>query len=319
MLTLHDASTTYLLVQRSPETTKSYRLTLNRLEEFLGPSADLTAITTPDLLRFFDHIRNGLKPSSQATYTITVKTFFTWCAETMNYLQFSPAHRIKVKMPKPTPSALKTMPMHVLEGSYERAQQRRPAFAIRNKAILAFLDDTACRRKAVALLKISQLDLERFQAFPEEKGGGEQPLTFTHHAADALRAWLAIRPKRCKHDYVFTHVFRQKGEYRSLTPDGISGIINSLTEGISSRPYGPHSLRKLVAQDMYEHGETSLVVRDKLNHKHVETTESHYLYRVGLPSRKATDRRGIRRHPVPVSGGKSKIIPLDFEEDVRSV
>lgn len=311
MVTLQNAVDVYLRINRSPHTTRSYGITLHRLTEFLAPECDLVSITASDVLLFLDHIRPGLKPSSEATHTVILKTFFKWCME-MNFVELSPAYRIKVRLPKPQASISRAMPKKVLNDMYSRVQGKQRLFAVRDYALLCFLDDTACRRGAVAELEIDQIDFDQNIAYSLEKGGDKKPLEFSSRAAAALKAWLKVRP-RCKHNYVFTHLLKGRG-YGPLQPGTISSIVYRLSEQVGERGYGPHSLRRLVAQEMYENGESELTIRDKLNHKNFKTTEQHYLYRSRQTVRKATDRREARRQAAsyPKSG---KIIELDFSDE----
>lgn len=307
---LHEAITSYLTISRSVHTQRAYARLLAEMEAFLGSDRELQAITTPDLLRFFEGKRPGLKPSSEACYTVAIKTFFNWCDE-LSLIPFSPARRIKVRVPKSPPPASRAMPEQVLKDLYEKLECRSKRATLRDRAIVAFLDDTACRRGAVANLTLSNLRLADRVAYSVEKGGELKPLEFSDYAAEALAAWLEVRPK-VRHDYVFTKVHKGS-KFNPLKPDAISTLIRRHSEKVGPRAYGPHSIRRAVAQDFYEHDEADLVIRDKLNHKQFSTTEKHYIHQSRRGVKGATERRNARRK---ASRGPTspKIIFVDFED-----
>lgn len=298
MPTLQNAVDTYLKLDKARHTIKTYRSCLLRLIKAFDPDRPVDSLTYSELVDYFYQFRAGVKQSTQFNYLVILKTFFKWCVGEAGYLQTSPIEKLHIRRPAPDPLESRAIPKNVLGGMYEQTRLKLPKFSIRDYAILCFIDETGCRRGAVADMTIQRLNLEKMEAYLREKGGDKKTLHYTQQTVDALRDWLAIRPK-CKHDFVFTANRRKEG-YPALKAETIAAMIRRLSEKAGGRAYGPHRLRHRTAQDMRDNGEPIDVIQKKLNHKHIETTE-RYLGPASDQVREATQRRAARNRPsVPV-------------------
>lgn len=302
-MTLRHAVETYLKLDHSPQTIKTYSSRLHALLAHMG-DRPLKSITYAEVVDYCYSFKTRLKPGTYFQYQIVLKVFFKWCVE-VGFLSASPAAPLKVHKSIPDPVD-RAIPAAVLDAMYE-AVRRKEYNAIRDYAILRLIDESACRRVGVANLQLSRLDLENMSAVTREKGGRFVPIFFGPETVRALQSWLGLRPVT-NHDYVFTS--RGQG-HPPLKPEAVSRMIERLSASIAGRAYGPHSIRHYAAEEMVMAGEAPNIVQHKLNHLHQRTTVDHYYRNDNSLVQLATLRRAARRSRK--SSESPKIIAL-FDE-----
>lgn len=268
MPTLQQALHTYLLIERRPATTTTYRRILSRLVAAIGPARDITRISYEDLLDYQATIRATLKPSSVKTYIDTIKAFFSWCVK-RKYIAVSPAEDIFVRRPPSASGKSRAIPGDELARMVEYARLTSP----RNYAILLFLIDTGCRAGGLCSLTIDNLDLQNYRAVLVEKGGKTQQVRFYTETAAALEAWLKVR-QPVDHGFIFTS---DAPHYGPFTPRAVNAMMHRLSVKIgASRQWGPHGIRHAVGHAYAAQGVPPTVTRDKLGHSNVMTTLNYY-------------------------------------------
>lgn len=298
MPTLTQALGTFLKVDRSTYTNRSYGYCLAPFVTAIGPDRDIRLVTYDDLLDYVSRLRKTVSQSSLVQYVQIIRTFFTWCVR-IRYLDFSPAAALTVRRPPEDPTLSRAMPPEVLEMLEERFRSHP-----RNYAILLFIAQTGCRIGAVATLTIEHLKLDQRMAMVLEKGSRYYWVYFEEEAAEALRRWLEVRPKAV-HDFVF--VDERSG--RPLKRNSLSSIIRRATQDmLGGKGYGAHSIRHLCIADLVEIQEDPHTMQFKLGHKKLTTTMK-YMPRSNPHVPAATSRLVAYRRRRSKSAGK--IIPLD--------
>jgi integrase len=259
----------FLKLERAVNTTNSYAIALRyHLQAAFGETRRLAEITYADLVDFTYQLRQKLALNSYVRYVRVLKTFFKWAVQ-VGYILASPAAAIPCRKVPRDRHKSRAIPFPVLEAMLLRLERTAP----RDYAITLFLAETACRCAAVAQLKIADLDIPGRRAQVLEKGNELVIVEFGDKTAQALQAWLALRPP-VKHDYVFVTYWRPG---RPMSPPAVTHVIRRASELAGTKAYGSHSIRHWVAEYLIQSGQSANVVKQKLNHKHLRTTEEYYL------------------------------------------
>ena len=286
-----------------PATVKSYRMRLAGLVSFLlargigdlsakaqaGLSAvsaqvDLGTVGPGDLdswvvslrrqsARWVDHPARpeqagGLSPATISGRVQSAKALFDWCVR-REYLEKSPASHLRKPKVNHHCDGSKVMAVEDLARLVAVAEKRADAGKPRDLALLLFLVETGCRVGEAASLRLDWLDLEKGDGVVEGKTD-RRAVDFTEVTAEALRAWLAVRP-------VVGHVFVWVGQRGGpLSARGIYEVLRRLAKeaGVEGR-FNPHAIRHLVGQSWSDAVNLELV-RQKLGHSDIRVTAMFY-------------------------------------------
>jgi len=284
-MTLAEALTLFLSVDRAPATTATYRKDLGRLVTAIGPQRALRHVTTAELTDYFaalrarrtlygDHPRRPAvkRPLSDATLTRVLKSvraFFNWSVR-QGFLATSPASEVTLRRYKRPPGSDKAITPQDLAAMVEFARRKR-CHATRDYALLLFLADTGCRVSGCASLRLSALDLVQGTALLQEKGRKPARVYFGDLTAAALRGWLSIRP-RVPHDYVWVNQYAAP-----LAAGGIAVVFRRIAIEACGKSLGPHVVRHRVGQAWADAGVNPALIALKLNHSDVGITLANYV------------------------------------------
>lgn len=310
MPTLADALHTFLQVDRSPLTNKQYTCILTPLIAAIGPARDTLRVTYEDLADYFyplirDH---QLKLTTSRNYLLVIKVFFNWCAK-RRYVEYSPAHDLKVRQGDDAPPSTRAVPPDELYAMVNLA-----SFKTRDYAIMLFLADTGCRVSGIASLTLDNLHLDKHMAFIHEKGGRWQRVDFGSDTAEALGAWLEQRPE-VEHDAVFTQTLGRGG--KPMKSNNFRYLVKRLaylTE--ASKLYTPHAIRHSVGHAWGDRGVPMAMLMRKLNQRDYRSTQrynSSDTVAVAQTSRELS-LAALRERP-PITGDP---IPLDIPRKRQS-
>lgn len=265
---------------RSQRTVESYETKLAPLVAFLG-DVDVESITVDDLrcyvaFQMSEHTlyvgipgkeRVGkLSPSTIATRVRAMKRLFNWLEEE-GRITANPTRRIKTPKPKPKPKGIALDDILAL---LETASGDSVA-DLRDTAIILFLYDTGCRVGGLCGLRLDDLDLGAGLAVVCEKGDKTRYVMFRPRTAEALRAWLAVRPEGG--EAVFVSLKRKT----ALTPSGIWQMLKRRAEqaGIEGS-INPHAFRHGFARFYLLDGGDLGSLADIMGHASVEVTKDYY-------------------------------------------
>lgn len=260
---LRNCLQTYLQIDRSAYTNRNYAACLNSMSRSIGPDRDIRRITFDDLADYTSQLREGVAQSTFHQYIRVIKTFFSWCVKT-GHIKESPAVPLRARKPSRDPSRNRAIPAADLKRMLRVAQPN-----LRNYAIILFLADTGCRVGGLTSLTLDRLDVDKQTAVLQEKGGTWHRVYFGEEVADALREWMAIRPK-VQHNYIWTG----KGGGR-MKRESLSTMITRIAKKATGKVYGPHAIRHSVGHALARRVPVTMT-QQKLGHADPQITMEYY-------------------------------------------
>lgn len=266
----------------APATRQWYERRLASLVALFG-GVEISDITITDLrrwraelverqTRWADHptrptANNGLSPHTVHGYVRATRRFFAWLEEEQ-IIERNPARRLKL------PALPDAEPKYIARQDLEKIVAAAKASSKRDYALVCFLADTGCRLAGVTGLRLGDLNIRGLRATVWEKGRGgngrARAVFFTQRTADALLAYLAVRPASDS-DRVWL------GQRGPLHESGIYQVLKRLAKraGIEGR-WNPHSFRHGWAHCALESGADLGTVCQVLGHRDINTTHDHY-------------------------------------------
>jgi site-specific recombinase XerD len=270
---------------RSSRTVGSYRQKLKPLLAFLG-DVDVEEISIDDLrryvaylmdlqVRYVDHPlrrrrEGGLSPFTVSGRIRAFKRLFNWLKEE-GTIDDNPARRIKI--PRPKREKPKGISRQDLLGLLEACEGDK-VIDKRDRAIVLFLADTACRVGGMCGLRIQDLDLEAGLALVREKGEKTRFVPFMPATAEALAAWLEVRPQD-RGPWVFVSLANHsKG---ALAANSVWQILHqrAVLAGATG-PVNPHAFRHAFARDFLLDGGDLGTLADLMGHSDISVTKAFY-------------------------------------------
>lgn len=262
-----------------PQTIESYRKKLRWFAEWCAGHGlnSVGSITTMNLIDYvqslddaqtkYNHhpyrekINGKLSTASIAGQIQSIKTFFFWCWK-RGIINTNPAETIKKRsyIPRPGKRTMRPETLLALYGAVEND---------RDRAMLAFMADTGCRRGEVCSLTVDNVDFHDLSCLVSGKTG-ERKVFFTQRTSNLMNKWLTTR----SHKSIF--VFTRFDSGVSLTAGGINEVFKRLARKCNAiGPASPHALRHLVGQTWTDKANLELA-RQKLGHKDIYTTARFY-------------------------------------------
>jgi len=203
-----------------------------------------------------------------------VRSFLHYLLETAQ-LETDPFDLITI------PKKEKRLPRFLTEGEVGRLQDyNRPEevdarektyyFALRDYALFELVYSSGLRRSEAAGMNIGDLDLYSGFARVMGKGSRERLIPVGEKALNAIREYLATRPKPLAHGLP---LFLNSKNTR-LSGTGIALVFRKMAKRARfARPMNPHSVRHSFATHMLDHGCDLKSVQEMLGHKNLQTTE----------------------------------------------
>lgn len=251
---------------RTERTIAAYREKLGHLVTYLGDVA-VESITVDDLRAFIASQMSRLSPFTVASRVGAVKRLFNWL-ESEGRIEVNPGRRIK--RPQPRRKEPKAINLADVKALLKTAKGESLA-DVRDRAIILFLFDTGCRAGGLCGLRIDDLHLEAGLALVYEKGGKSRFVMFTPQTAEALRAWLALRPEGGQ------AVFMGLKRKMALTPSGVWQMLQRRAEKVGIEgSVNPHAFRHGFARFYLLDGGDLGTLADLLGHSSVEVTKAFY-------------------------------------------
>ena len=281
-ITLANAAQTFLyeeLLGASRATLKWYECRVGLFVKAIGPDTLLSDINSKMLIDWW----RGLESRTQATpRTLTPDSFHGYVRGARRLLQYLyKEHLIAEDFLRYIP--LPNLPERQRKGIRDTAVISLLDAAtdnIRDRAILMFMEATGCRRGGVATLTLDHIDLDAEEPYcrraeVNEKGLKSRTVMMSDEAADALRAWLAVRPKSTS-PYVF--IDERPGRHNNgLLPGAINQIIARYKERLGiTGACSPHQWRHRFFRRLLKRRIPLSTVQQIGGHKNVVITGSIY-------------------------------------------
>jgi integrase/recombinase XerC len=269
----------YLLTerQRSPLTVAAYEGDLKEFAAFvrLGheerpqefPDASLRAVKSTQVRRYIAYMFDTRKYDSRTVCRklSSIKALYRFLKVT-GELPDDPAAAI------PGPSVAKRKPAPLKVDEVMRLLRtslagRTDVARLRDAAIMELFYASGMRRAELAGTRLSNVDLAERTIRVTGKGNKERTLLINHAAAEAIEAYLRVRPRSSD-----PALFLGRGG-KALTPQHVWRIFSNIfrVSGIQKHA-SPHTLRHSFATHLVENGVDLETVRELLGHESLATT-----------------------------------------------
>lgn len=272
----------YWLAKRrdfSTNTVNDYSLTFRRLTEFVGRTRDLKDVSSDDINRFLNHLRDDLElsPKSILNAWIALSSFWTWVERDLGL-----SHVIRGKVNRPRPRRR-------LSASYteaeirdllaacekcagwdrvhgQRLEVKRPSM-LRDRALILVLLDTGIRASELTALKMRDYEPKRGQLIIHHGKGDKKRVVFLGSAAkQGVWRYLATRPGAKQDDPLFA---TREGAHMQRT--GLRLLIFRIGQRAGVPDAGVHRFRHTFAVNFLRNGGNLLALQDLLGHERMDT------------------------------------------------
>lgn len=255
--TVRDWLQTKSLEGRSDRTCECYRQTADRFGDFLG--RDPWDATTHECRAFLGSLRPTNTNVSINNNRRNLNSYFAFL-EDEDVIDKSPMRKIHhIKEER-----------HVKKPFSDEEVERLNEAAVtpKERAVLAFLNTTACRVGELVGVKIEDVDMQEREVKVFGKGGKERVTFFDAKTKLALEEYLATRDDDCP--YLFVNA--GNGEKHACTTGSIERIISKLGEAAGVENAHPHRFRRTVATRAIDRGMPIEQVKELLGHSQIQTT-----------------------------------------------
>ncbi len=191
--------------------------------------------------------------------------FWAWCAS--EYQIKNPmANMSYPAAPKPNPQPARIEDVQALF-----AHAGEGLYGVRNRAIMALLLDTGCRRAEIAGLRMADVDWERRRMLVTGKGNKTRGTPFSSHTMLIIDEWLKARMD-------VPSLFYDPDTLEPLKPNGLGQMLKRIARriGVTGR-ISAHRWRDLFATEYIKAGGDLVTLAKLMGHKSVNTTADHYV------------------------------------------
>ena len=259
----------YLILERrmSPNTVASYCHDVEGFLEFFGgrPRDVKPSDITSYLGRKADE---GISKRSSARLLSSLRSFFSWCMEEGD-IKVNPCDRVESpKLGKYLPEVLSVDEINAIMESVDLQK----ASGIRDRAILEVLYGCGLRVSELSSLRMSRVFLDDGFVSVIGKGNKQRLVPLGEMAADAIKAYLEVRPvpaAQAFDDYLFLNKFG-----KPLSRVSIFNMVKTqaMAAGVN-KEISPHTFRHSFATHLIENGADLRIVQEMLGHESILTTE----------------------------------------------
>ena len=212
--------------------------------------------------------REGISKRSQARLLSALRAFFAWCVEEGD-IRENPCDRIE--SPKLGTYLPAVLSVEEVTAILESVDTGSPG-GLRDRAILEVLYGCGLRVSEATGLRISRVNLEEGFVDIIGKGDKQRLVPLGEMAADAIRAYLPVRPDpadRASEDILF---LSRRG--KPLSRVWVFNLVKkqAMAAGIR-KEISPHTFRHSFATHLVERGADLRIVQEMLGHESILTTE----------------------------------------------
>ncbi|RTL45678.1 MAG: tyrosine recombinase XerC [Burkholderiales bacterium] len=263
----------------SPRTVRLYTDGLLRLQAMLAESAvDARALTLAQARRLAALLhREGLAPKSIALLLSVWRSAYRWLG-LQGRVALNPFDGLRApKAPKPLPKALGVDDAVQLAGHAE-AEPPDARLEARDRALVELLYGCGLRASELTSLDLQAsrsaagwVDLASAEVHVLGKGGKRRSTPLGRAAAEALQAWLAVRPQLAAPDEPALFVGARGHRLAGSTLRAMLGA-RAVAAGSPAHVH-PHMLRHSFASHLLQSSGDLRAVQELLGHAHITTTQ----------------------------------------------
>ncbi|MCF0176271.1 MAG: tyrosine recombinase XerD [Bacteroidales bacterium] len=258
--------TYYLKVERSmsPNTVAAYSSDLASFLQWFG--ADPATADSDSVAGFLASVK--VSGRSQARMQSSLRSFFSWMVME-GEMDINPCDALdSPKLGRYLPSVLSVEEVEAIIDSVDVS-----CFSgVRDRAILEILYGCGLRVSEASSIRISDIWFGDSFVRIVGKGNKERIVPLGEEAADAVRAYLQIRPQPASAEFDDTLFLNRRGG--RLSRISIFKMVRkqALAAGVT-KDISPHTFRHSFATHMIENGADLRIVQEMLGHESILTTE----------------------------------------------
>jgi len=256
--------------KRSPLTVAAYERDLNEFVAFLkesGAGVSLRRVNSSQIRRYIAHMFDARDYDSR-----TVCRKLSSIRALYRFLKITGIREDDPAVGIPGPAIARKRPAPLKVDEVMRLLRtsiagRTEAGRLRDNAIMELFYASGMRRAELAGVRLSDVDLAERTIKVTGKGNKERVVVINHAAAQAIEAYLRVRPRSAD-----PCLFLGRSG-RGLTPKHVWHIFRTIyrISGIQKHA-SPHTLRHSFATHLVENGVDLETVRELLGHESLATT-----------------------------------------------
>lgn len=246
------------LANKAEATISKYRSILERF--FSECTVTLDAITSDDVLKWFQQFSVGKKERTLDLMLSTLSSFFKFCLAEDYVDSMVIKNRWRPKIPQ-------SLPKYLNEHEFARVKMAAEQLPLRDRALILFLFSSGCRRFEVSQLEIQDVNLDKRTVAVKGKGKKIRNIHFSEECALILKDYLQTRsgnPTEPLFMNKFGKALEQNGIYKITTKLGRLAGLN--------QPLTPHCCRHTFATNMLARGADLEFIADEMGHADLNTT-----------------------------------------------
>ncbi|KQW46246.1 MULTISPECIES: tyrosine-type recombinase/integrase [unclassified Roseateles] len=263
----------------SPRTLRIYADGLERLQAMLAEAAiDAPTLSIAQARRLAALLhREGLGPKSIALLLSVWRSAYRWLG-LQGRVALNPFDGLRApKAPKPLPKAL-GVDDAVQLAAYAPEAPADPVLEARDRAMVELLYGAGLRAAELVGLDVQAsgqaegwVDLQSNEVHVLGKGGKRRSTPLGKAAAEALRAWLTVRPQRAAADEAALFVGARGHRIAGST---LRNMLSARAVAAGSPAHvHPHMLRHSFASHLLQSSGDLRAVQELLGHAHITTTQ----------------------------------------------
>ena len=209
----------------------------------------------------------GLSPHYFYSHARVVRRLFKWLYEER---LIDDGFWKRIKLPKLPPAEPKGVDMDDVRKLLSACEST--IAGKRDKAIILFLLDTACRAGGLCSLNMEDIDLDHGVAMVHEKGDKARKVLFGGRTRGAILDWIRVRPFE-KNPFLFTSL----RDSQEMNGNLVIQMLRRLAKraGVQGR-VNPHAFRHGFAREYLKKGGDLASVSDLLGHSQITVTKANY-------------------------------------------
>jgi integrase/recombinase XerC len=252
----------------SPRTVEAYGSDLAQFFDHLAArKLEYEAIDHREIRAFMLELSGRRAPASLARTLSALKTFYRY-AKHREWVNGNPAQRLRApKLTRRLPEILR--PEEII--AVLEAPDESPA-GLRDRALLELLYSSGLRVSELCGLDIENVDLSERLVRVMGKGRKERMVPIGRPACEALRSWIAVRPKLATDPGSLFVGARGK----RLSPRSVRlRLDQAVLKGALGRHLHPHLLRHCFATHLLQGGADLRSIQELLGHSSLSTTQRY--------------------------------------------
>jgi len=236
---------------------------------YRGPYGDVLAkADVSSVRRFVMHLGSLKYREAPIRRKLAVLRRFFKFMKRESYRRDNPAQDVpNIRLPKRLPKAISIHDVMQLIGTRPQAGQPELRWR-RDLAILELLYASGMRRAELVGINVSDVDFADKTIRVIGKGNKQRIVFFNSATADALQAYLSVRP-RCPDGALFVSRQGRRLSYSQVGHVFAAYVALSGLEGKIT----PHTMRHSVATHLHKSGVDLMTIKEFLGHESIQTTQ----------------------------------------------